>query len=340
MKIKIFILLTIILFTLAIPFVSADTNHSEFANYDYLSSHGEKIILPFGEGFLIYPEETFFGNSYEIILGIKINKTSTDSKKDIALTGMSYDVQPIVWAETTDDESSFLIYQWNVDIWDVENPSLIIYQDESIIYKNNFLFKSEKRPVMKKEILNSETINLSLEKNDEDELNKARTELYVEGLKYSKLEFEQMNKKALNNYAVEKHIETIKETYENNETKIKTKVTIILNKISDEKTSVDIIEFIPKDIVSEARMIDSNPRFSVIKEDPVIMWHITETDKNISYEINDDVKATGNTILISQLTSESETESFPWKTLAPILLIPLIAGIIVFFGRFEPKTKK
>ena len=53
-----------------------------------------------------------------------------------------------------------------------------------------------------------------------------------------------------------------------------------------------------------------------------------------------DVKVTGHTVMISSMTTSEENYKFPWKIIGPLLVIPLIAGFIVFFARFEPKTKK
>jgi hypothetical protein len=95
---------------------------------------------------------------------------------------------------------------------------------------------------------------------------------------------------------------------------------------------------IPKEIIENAEMIKSRPEAEVLKEDPVIMWHV-KSNETINYELPKQANITGNTVaVVSEVINEQEKTKFSWKIIFPILIIPIIAGIMIFFAKYEPES--
>lgn len=315
---------------LALPFVGAIT-------YDSVTTNGVLQDYKAENIYLISPDSIHFGEEFSIIMGVEIN-TSISKNRDFYLDGTTQ--KPTILGVDTPKGKTFAIYEWNITPWSNQDLVLRGIMNNTEFFRKEINLSLENKVVVSSKLLSSEFVNLS---NTQDEvINKARNALAVNNSEYSPLEFEQMIKLAKKSYNLTKRVDKVLETYEDNTSKVKTIITISVNsKKSYEGNSADIIEVIPKNVVTNAKMIKSSPLAFVIKQDPVIMWHVTGTKKNITYEIEKNVEATGNTIMISKLnTNKKPEQTFPWKIISPLIAIPLIAGIIVFFARFEPKTKK
>lgn len=98
--------------------------------------------------------------------------------------------------------------------------------------------------------------------------------------------------------------------------------------------SLQVIEVIPKDVAATADMIITDA--IILMHDPVIMWR-TSGEQEVTYELQGRQPVTGNTVVTSAVILDEKSSSFPWRIVLPLLLIPLIGGIIFFFSRFEPK---
>jgi hypothetical protein len=99
---------------------------------------------------------------------------------------------------------------------------------------------------------------------------------------------------------------------------------------------VYVYEEVPKEGAQTFNeIINANPRFTVLKEDPIIMWHFAEVDEpiEITYETSQ-ASITGAATIV---TAEDIERGTPWGVIIPIVLIPIIAGIIIFFSRFNKK---
>ena len=131
--------------------------------------------------------------------------------------------------------------------------------------------------------------------------------------------------------------------------------TIITLTITPSKTLEDftIYEEIPKEIAKDISQITIfNENYVVIDADPLIMWHFVKVDKpiDISYEVKKKVnvetieeavtvsvanKISTQAVAEDSIIKESKKEppSF-FSFLFPILMIPLIGGILIYYNKF------
>lgn len=322
--------LLIICLCFLLPLVSA-------VSYDSILTEGDVQSLDFGDLYIIAPENVYFGEEFSIVAGIEILNASSQTNI-LSLNGLTEEVTPTIWAENTNNGGSFLIHEWNITLWNPETFSLRIENNQQETFSKEFLYNPEFKKAKTTDVISSESHTYSLPENDVS--TEARVALAGVDKKYSQLEFQQMQKSAEEKFTATKRVEKILETYDDNSTQTKTVVTISVNVNEGfEGSYVDIVEVIPKDVVDKAKKIITIPESFVVKEDPVIMWHVTGVQADVSYEVASDVEVTGHTVMISSMVAADTDSSFPWKIVGPLLIIPLIAGIIVFFAKFEPKTK-
>jgi len=312
-----------------LPLISATSYESITTNGVLQDYKAENI-------YLVAPDSIHFGENFSIIIGIEVN-SNISKTRDFYLDGTLQ--KPVISGVNTPEGKSFAIYEWNITPWNNQFLTLRGLMNNSEFFRKEINLNLKKKVVVNSKLLSSKIINLS--KTPNDSISKARIALAGKNSQYSVLEFNQMIKFAKERYDLSKRVDKVLETYEDNTSKVKTIVTISLDsKKAYGNAGVDIIEIIPKDVVSDAKMIKSSPLAFVLKKDPIIMWHVTGSQKNISYEIEKDVAATGNTVMVSSLSSNKESkQTVSWRIIGPLLVIPLIAGVIVFFARFEPKSK-
>lgn len=309
---------------------------SSALTFDEVTSIGELQDYALEDAYIISPEKIYFGEEFSFVVGVAVN-SSLNASRTIVLEGVV--IEPIISAVNTPEGDSFAIYEWVITPWRDSESTLRIEMDGIVTFSKDIDFSLDKRVPVNSQVIDSEIVE-EVVVSDDNEL-EARVALAKAGFQYSSLEFELMQELALEQFVLEKKIEKIVETYDDNSSATKTKVVLVAKaKDGFGDQGIDIIEVISKDAASHAYMIKSSPQAQVIKEDPVIMWHVSGVESEVTYEIQNDVDVTGNTVVISSLTAPEEKQSFPWKVAAPLLIIPLIAGFIVFFARFEPKTKK
>lgn len=122
-----------------------------------------------------------------------------------------------------------------------------------------------------------------------------------------------------------------------------TQTVVVLDvRVEDVLSNLRIIETIPKDFASHVDNISFSQEPIVLEEDPVVMWHLEGVEEErLQYSIEGNVSLTGNTILLTSVVDEEERDEVaPSRDLwLPILLIPLIAMIIIFFSKFNPNKK-
>ena len=119
--------------------------------------------------------------------------------------------------------------------------------------------------------------------------------------------------------------------------------TIVTLRIVPEEPlrTLQIIEHIPKEFAGTVRQIIVNEQPTVLDPDPVIMWHLEDVSEpvEITYTTEKSVDLTGNTVLLAETVAETKQQMINWKLVAPLVLIPLIALLVIYFERFSSKKK-
>ena len=149
-----------------------------------------------------------------------------------------------------------------------------------------------------------------------------------------------------NSYEIQKHIENYKKT--NQFISINRKSTIVAGKTqmkleiipTTKLFNVTIYESIPKSAVDSTDKIKFSVAPIIIKKDPLIVWHFEEIEskKDLSYEVNGEVEDLDKKVE-SIAYSEGITKknkSLP-SLLLPVLIIPLLGFVMVFFTKFVKK---
>lgn len=318
-----------ICFLLLLPLISA-------TSYDSVTTNGVLQDYKAENIYVVAPDSIHFGEEFSIIVGIEIN-TSISKTRNFYLDGSSQD--PVISGVDTPKGKTFAIYEWNITPWNNQEFVLRGVMNNAEFFRKEIHLNLKNKVVINSKLLSSNFVDLATTQ-DNATITKARVALAKKNSQYSPIEFDQMIKLAKESHDLTKRVDKVLETYEDNTSKVKTIVTIsVSSKEAYKNSSVDVIEVIPKDTISDAKMIKLSPSSFVLKEDPIIMWHVTGVKKNITYEIEKDVAVTGNTIMVSSLSADKKSgQIFPWRIIGPLLVIPIIAGIIVFFARFEPKS--
>jgi len=164
-------------------------------------------------------------------------------------------------------------------------------------------------------------------------------------------------KKKIDEYTrTRKHLTIEKELITNNILNI----TTIQILITPEDTIYDlyVYEFVPKciaDSIDNIRFLEHEP-LKILEPDPLFVWYFPKVGAgqkiNLSYEVNKPVDFSPTTIAIVNGTSfikkgvgqcSEEPISIAcgkrnWKLLIPLLLVPVIIFLYIFFYKFQIKT--
>ncbi|MBN1175286.1 hypothetical protein JXA48_01445 [Candidatus Woesearchaeota archaeon] len=179
-----------------------------------------------------------------------------------------------------------------------------------------------------------ETPSVNLTNQSRDDLTKI-----LQREKVLKTNINQQQEKANEKVRIQKKVVYEQEEKKSEKTQedISTKVVIRVEPIQNQ-TSIDVVEVIPKEVALSAQDLIYSIQPIILEDDPVIMWHLENVDEpvELSYRVEKNVSLTGNTILLS----DDVKPDFDWRTLLPLLFIPLIGGLVVGFSKFEESRKK
>ncbi len=114
-------------------------------------------------------------------------------------------------------------------------------------------------------------------------------------------------------------------------------------------TDVDLYQEIPKCLAKhiDELNIPNRERLKIINPDPLIVWHFDEIEEEV--DLTFDVKGILDPDCIEQIKGMAIAKELGWfeeepaanKSLfLPLMIIPVIALIIIFFAKFKPKHKK
>lgn len=121
--------------------------------------------------------------------------------------------------------------------------------------------------------------------------------------------------------------------------------------------NVTIIEEIPKYLAENVSDIEfSNENYEIIDEDPLLMWHFEELRENveITYKVKGEAKEEDmpSTVAVAEKISDEEIdnsitgsaigeqEGSIAKIIVPLLAIPVIGLILIFFNKFGKKLEE
>lgn len=205
----------------------------------------------------------------------------------------------------------------------------------SIITKENTFFDEEIDSI-------SQQSQLQFDEEEKEELIEL---LALENMFYTNEELSNLIEESKEYFQLKTDVILTTRKYESGDEKNFSKV--ILTIIPKENLNIDfniknisLIHEISKEysITTKDIIFEINPDV-ILKEDPLIMWQFAdvETAQNLAYEKQTSSKVTGNSIIIFDKEDIPKTNYL--KIILPLLLIPLIAFLLIFFSRFSNKIK-
>ena len=127
-------------------------------------------------------------------------------------------------------------------------------------------------------------------------------------------------------------------------------------------SDLDYYELIPKCALEllNANVLDDNQiefinkNFEIVEEDPLVVWHLgtlnagnpLSLDYVIDWEVLQECAdlfegvGIGNINLPPRLENPKPVKDFDWSKWLTILLIPLIAGVLIYFARFDSELSQ
>lgn len=138
-----------------------------------------------------------------------------------------------------------------------------------------------------------------------------------------------LNRKKYENISIKKELKTIKiSNRSGNSSKIISKISFSVN-IPENKTSIEVIEFIPKGIAVSAKDLKFNVEPIVLQDDPIVMWNVSENIE-LSYTVEKNITSIEETeTMLSYEEVEIVVEDIKDEFNYNYLLFGLI-GILVF----------
>lgn len=308
------------------------------AVYEDILGTTEAYLVDDGELYFKKPHIAYEGSLFEMSLLPDINETNIEIDIDLYKDGKL--LEKTFSTIDFEGETKILII-WSDALTEDTNYKLTYEKNGKRTFEQEFVVLSKEKIVVDR--LLKETVYIPQVKTDN------QREYLIDFLKESNFDYdldkfirEENSARAFIDLDKKVFIETL--VYNDNSTAVRTVIVIDL-KSEKNFQYVRIIETIPKDFAAHVSELTSSDEFTVLEEDPIIMWHIENMDeKRIQYSVQGNATLTGNTILLTSVDAETDGVDLDKKSSAnivfPLLMIPLVAGIIIFFSKFSKSRTK
>ncbi|MBN1175287.1 hypothetical protein JXA48_01450 [Candidatus Woesearchaeota archaeon] len=324
-------LVVLLMIILLAPAVMAQT-----LDYNFFLENGDLLSVNSGLLYLSIPNSTL--EKSNIVAGAMFfPKTGFNGDLTLSVDGVELDKDFYALDDAPGNES-YLIFEWPIYATQSLDLDFAIKSDNQIEYENNFSLNVKARDLLDRNVV-EKTIPLTIEIPENSF--EIREKLSEQGIDISEDEFALMIENAKTTKITK---ETEKEvlTYEGNLIITKSKTTFKLDNAKNNE--IYIIENIDKSVAQDASLIHFSVEPTILENDPLIMWHIEDSNTDeLSYEIEKeglvDEDLTGNTILLVGAINEQDKTDLK-KILMPLILIPLVVLIIIYFGTINTRKKK
>ncbi len=296
----------------------------------------EDVVLVDGAQLYVQkPASVFEGNSFEIVLIPVIDEEGIEFEVSLKKDGEELE-KTILIEEVYANQTTVVV--WNDSIQEDTEYTLTYQRIGGDSSDQTFTITSRDKVIVDRSL--QEKIYSPNEITD-NQRNKLIQLLEEQNYKYSLGEFIEDEARASELVELDKkvYVETL--IYNDESTTTRT-VVVIDVEAQEPLLDLKIIETIPKDFAFHIDELFFSVDPIILEEDPVVMWHLEGIEnERIEYSVQGNASLTGNTILVSSVVDEKDEESnsIPTGVLLPLLLIPLIAAIIIFFSKYAPKKK-
>lgn len=324
-------LVVLLMIILTLPFAMGQT-----LDYDFFVDNAELISVDSGLLYLYAPNQTL--EKTNILMGAMFfPKTGFEGDLTLNQNGEELEKDFFVLDDAPGNES-YLIFEWNIYALEDAELTFLINSLEKVIYEKKLYLSVKERKLINRTFV-QKTIPLTFE--IPENLTDLRIKLSEKGFDITQKEFEKMQDSA-SYLEVAKKVNKEILTYEGELIITKTKTTFNLGNLNNNE--IYIIENIDKSIAENTSEINFQIPPIILEEDPLIMWHIEDSNiQEISYEIEKqgvvDEELTGNTILLSNSIDKQDKNDIK-KILLPLIIIPVIVAIVIYFGTVNVRKKK
>lgn len=322
---SLFVLVISLLTTINLSYATIDEEFQEIINFQ------DVIMLEFDGGklYIMSLNEQYEDTSFQIKTALILQKSnlrgniSIFDKTNNLLTSNFY-------AGETNLNETYILGVWQDRIQENTTYTYELYLNNSLQIQGNFNIST-----LTNFIVNEVKTNIELKQTIE---NDQELILLLENkdILLSNKEYQNLKNLANQQFSLNKSITHITRTYANQSTINFTQTKIKLNNLTN-LNSVILIETIPKEMAEKVNDISlNNLNYIILKDDPVIMWHLDNIENELIYEVKGEFQTTGRTTLLAETNLEKNNIL---KIILSLLLIPLIAIIIIYFSKFNINSK-
>ena len=312
-----------------------------YPTHNEITSQVDPVYVEFGssDNSIIYisAETDIIQGSSSIISSIVyIDANETFNNSRLTLSDKFQSIEPSHYNFTEDSfDETYYQTSWNLSPSSTTTYTVELSINGREIYSTPITINVSPKQVAYRNVTEY-TVQSSTTAESNDDL---RELLSSKNISYSPLELNKSIERANEIVSVSKKVKIITTTYDDNTSTTNTSVTLTVTPKSDsDKEIVRIIETIPKSFASNTSELSFNIEPTILQYDPVIMW---ETDPSVeqtyTYTASGAKDVTGNTIAVSSSTGSGQSNTL--KIILALLLIPIVGGIIVFFGKYSPENK-
>jgi len=332
MKRNIFIILMCMI--LIVPIALAE-NSLELDMYNEIINSPNTITYntDIGNVYLYYPRSVIVDEPFTVKAAMLFKEKGISG--DMALFNNGVVLEGNFFAEDNEDEKAFFISSWNNVI--TKNES---FQFSLLIDDKNLIDESFEVRAIEKIVIDTveEVIIIEDENNDDYELDNLIEIFEKNNMFYSKKELSKMidNGKKI---VVEKNLVITSVEYLDGSFDVFSKIVLHIQENAN-VSKLKIVEIIPKEFAKSTDDLKFNSNPVILEKDPVIMWHMENMteEKELYYEVKGNKSITGNSIFMVENDFDFEDDSRGLNSVIyPVLLIPLVAGIIIYFSKFSKK---
>lgn len=327
-----------ILFLIIILILSSSLVLGE--SIEEIMTQGSVHAFDFGSIYLLHPEQSYQRDNFTISLAY-FQTTNEHVTGDIYLYRNGEKIPSHNSVADLENGDTYLLMEWNENLMQNASYKIEFVVNEEKVFSEEFTVQVLEKTIISRTVEQNRVEEYSTTSDsttsDSTNLNSSLEGVIKSTQSYSDLEYETARENAKKHADIKKTLEKEKIIFMDN-----TSLTISTIKITIKPdanvVSMKLIEDIPKNIATNVSQLNFSSQPIILKDDPIIMWDLKDINetRTLSYEVEKDVAVTGNTVLLANVAKDQE-KSFNWNILFALLLIPIIAGILIYFSKFAPK---
>ena len=315
------------------------------SNINEIMTLGETSILDEGTIYFNHEQSVFERDNFVAsLLFLQSSKEVVSGEvvleKHILIDGdlITEELLPSFKSGDLENNETYFLAEWNDTILNNTTYTVKFMVGGLVVYEKDYLVEAKPKKILEHKII-QQTFheNVSLKFGDENNNSILRSLLSEKGFDFSAKEFIDANKEAENYILVDKTIEKDYTGFTDGTNYTESTIYIKIKPLKLAKKLL-VIEEIPKAYAKTTKNVIFSQKPVILKDDPLIMWNLEDVNKSteVSYKLEGDISITGETVILGNFAVNNE-RSFNKGIIFAIIIIPLIAGVLIYFSRFAKK---